>query len=417
MAEQARRPLALFDFDGTLCRLETDYEALRAGLEEIGGEGSGLLALMLSLGEDPRARELVDEAELAGLDRGGEVEAGMRLYRSFAESGTGVAVVSHNGRRVIEQFVERAGLPQPDAILDREKLGAPKDESPAVAAYVQSWDGPLYVVGDSAADRRMAEKLGASFLDVADELRAYYESRALQLDELAVTYEHPEPYKRFFYAARFDAVLGALDARSGEEILEIGCGSGAYTRALVEAGAVVTATEFAPGPLAQAQRNLGPLAGRCDLRVEDAQQLTLQGESFDRVLLSEVIEHVSEPERAITEAERVLRPGGRLVVSTPSRYSPLNLAYDVKRRVRRYPFNEHLHEFTPGSFRGLVERHLEVESLRFANFVLPYPADELYLKLGSPGLRVLRGVERGLARLPVLNQLGWTMVISARKPT
>ena len=48
MAEQARRPLALFDFDGTLCRLETDYEALRAGLEEMGGEGGdGLLALML----------------------------------------------------------------------------------------------------------------------------------------------------------------------------------------------------------------------------------------------------------------------------------------------------------------------------------------------------------------------------------
>jgi SAM-dependent methyltransferase len=418
VAKQASRPLALFDFDGTLCRLETDYEGLRAQLEALDGDtGGGLLALMLSLDDDPRARALVDAAELAGLEWGGEVEPGTRLYRSFAEGGTTVAIVSHNGREVIETFLQGLGLPEPDAILDRRALGVPKDESEAVPAYVESAGGsPVYVVGDSEADRRLAEKLGASFLHVADELRTYYEGRALELDELAVTYEHPEPYKRFFYGARFHAVMRALDPRAGEEILEIGCGSGAYTRELVERGASVTATEFAPGPLAQAARNLGPLAAKADLRVEDAQGLTFPAESFDKVLLSEVIEHVPRPDKAIAEACRVLRPGGLLVVSTPSRFSPLNLAYDVKRRVRRYAFNEHLHEFTPGSFRRLVDAHLEVESLEYANFVLPYPADELYLRIGSPALGLLERLERSLAGLPVLRRLGWTMVMQARRP-
>lgn len=418
MAEQASRPLALFDFDGTLCRLETDYEGLRAQLEALGGDGNGgLLALILSLDTDARAQRLVAEAELAGLERGGEVEAGVRLYRSFADGGTSVAIVSHNGREVIETFIRDVGLPEPDAILDRSALGAPKHESDAVPAYVEKAGGdPVYVVGDGDADRRLAERLGASFLDVADELRSYYEGRALELDELAVTYDHPEPYKRFFYGARFRAVLGALDPRGGETILEIGCGSGAYTRELVELGASVTATEYAPGPLAQARRNLGRLAAQVDLRVEDAQGLTFPDESFDKVLLSEVIEHVPHPDQAIAEAARVLSPGGLLVVSTPSRFSPLNLAYDIKRRVRRYAFNEHLHEFTPGSFRRLVESHLGVESLEFANFVLPYPADELYLRIGSPGLGLLERLERSLAGLPVLRRLGWTMVMRARRP-
>ena len=418
MAEQASRPLALFDFDGTLCRLETDYELLRGHLEELGGDrDGGLLALMLSLDSDPRARELVADAELSGLQKGGQVEAGVRLYRSFAEGETTVAVVSHNGHEVIEAFMRDAGLPEPDAILDRGKLGAPKDESDAVPAYVSGKGrGPLYVVGDSGADRRLAEKLGASFLDVADELRSYYEGRAFELDELAATYEHPEPYKRFFYGARFQAVLGALDPRAGERILEIGCGSGAYTRELVARGAKVTATEYAPGPLAQAQRNLGQLAAQAELRVEDAQRLGFPDDRFDKVLLSEVIEHVPEPNRAIAEASRVLRPGGLLVVSTPSRFSPLNLAYDVKRRVRRYSFNEHLHEFTPGAFRRLVASHLDVESLEYANFVLPYPADELYLRIGSPGLGLLERLERGLAAVPGLKRLGWTMVVRARRP-
>ena len=126
MAEQANRPLALFDFDGTLCRLETDYVALRAELERLGGNGGGgLLALLLSLGDDARAARAIADAEAAGLERGGEVEAGVRLYRSFAED-TRVAIVSHNGREVIEAFVREAGLPEPEAILDRAALGAPR---------------------------------------------------------------------------------------------------------------------------------------------------------------------------------------------------------------------------------------------------------------------------------------------------
>jgi HAD superfamily hydrolase (TIGR01549 family) len=416
MAKQASRPLALFDFDGTLCRLETDYDALRTGLEELGGEGEGLLELILSL-DEPRSRELVTQAELTGLERGRDVEAGVQLYRTFAGEKAALAIVSHNGHAVIEAFLEDRGLPRPDVILDRRALGGPKDESEAVDSYVQSVGGdPVYVIGDSDSDRRLATKLGAPFLDVGDELRSYYESRAHELDELAATYEHPAPYKRFFYGARFRAVLEALDAQPGEQILEVGCGSGAYTRALVEQGALVTATEFAPGPLAQARRNLGPLSGEADLRIEDAQALTLPDESFDRVLLSEVIEHVPRPERALAEAARVLKPGGLLVASTPSRFSPLNLAYGLKRRVRRYAFNEHLHEFTPGSFRRLVERSLEVESLEFANFVLPYPTDELYLRLGSPALGMLRRLEGSLPRLPIAKRLGWTMVIRARKP-
>ena len=416
MAKQAGRALALFDFDGTLCRLETDYDRLRAELEELGAGGNGLLELILALDDDPRAREVVTQAELEGLRRGGDVEAGVQLYRSFAESDAALAVVSHNGHAVIETFLNARGLRAPDAILDRRALGAPKDESEAVHAYVESAGADtVYVVGDSESDRRLAEKLGASLLDVGDDLRAYYERRAGELDELALTYEHSEPYKRFFYGTRAGAVLRALDARAGEGVLDVGCGSGFYTRELLGLGAKVTATEYAPGSLAQARRNVGEIGRDVDFRLEDAQALSLPDESFDRVLLSEVIEHLREPERSIAEAARVLRPGGVLVASTPSRFSPLNLAYGMKRRVRRYAFNEHLHEFTPRSFRLLVAEHLDVESFEFANFVLPYPADELYLRLGSPGLGMLERIERTLGGIPGLRRLGWTMIIRARK--
>jgi hypothetical protein len=47
--------------------------------------------------------------------------------------------------------------------------------------------------------------------------------------------------------------------------------------------------------------------------------------------------------------------------------------------------------------------------------VLPYPNDEVYLRLGSPGLPLLRWAERGLVAMPVLKRLGWTMILRARK--
>jgi SAM-dependent methyltransferase len=422
MAQQEARELVLFDFDGTMVRLATDYPRLRADLERLAEEagistnGSTIYGLSLRLADDPRADETVSRAELTGLAKGEEVEAGVELYRRYAESGAEVAIVTHNSREVVEEFFRSRDLPVATEIFDRRALGAVKAESTALPEYAQGAESVI-VVGDSDYDRELAQTLRASFVDVADGLRAYYESRARELDELGVTYEHPEAYKRFFYGARFHAVLDAVDPQPSDEILEVGCGSGYYTRELVLRGAKLTATEYAPSPLAQAKRNVGELAAKVEFVLEDAQRLTFDDMRFDKVLLSEVIEHVPEPERAVAEAARVLRPGGLLVASTPSRFSPLNLAYGVKRRIRRYAFNEHLHEFTPGSFQRLLARHLEVESLEFANFVLPYPADELYMRIGSPGLGLIERVERGLARAPLLRRLGWTMIARARKPS
>jgi ubiquinone/menaquinone biosynthesis C-methylase UbiE len=240
----------------------------------------------------------------------------------------------------------------------------------------------------------------------------YYNEKAETVDELGATYESAIPYRSAFYGERFERTLDLLAPAHGERILEVGCGSGYHSRAIVERGAALTAVDVAERYVEQAASYAGHAA---TFAVADAERLPFPDASFDKVLMAEVLEHLPNPDAALREAHRVLRPQGILVLTTPSRYSPLNLAYALKRRVRRYRVNEHLHEWTPGALSRLLGQRFELTRIEFANYLMPYPIDLLYVRLGSPGARALPRLDRALARTPVLRRLGWTMLVSARR--
>lgn len=173
MARQAARELVLFDFDGTIVHLATDYPRLRADLERLAAEagietdGRTIYELSLLLAGDERADRAVAEAERMGLQQGRELAAGVALYRRYAASGAELAVVTHNSREVVEQFFGSRDLPAPTEILDRRALGAVKAESDAVADYAHGASS-IVVVGDSHFDRELARRLGAVFVGVEE---------------------------------------------------------------------------------------------------------------------------------------------------------------------------------------------------------------------------------------------------------
>jgi len=100
---------------------------------------------------------------------------------------------------------------------------------------------------------------------------------------------------------------------SGLEVLDAGCGSGPLTEALRARGAVVSAFDLSPAMVELAHERLGEDA---DLRVADlGAPLPYDDDRFDLVVASLSLHYVQDWASALAELRRVLRPGGRLLVS------------------------------------------------------------------------------------------------------
>ena len=107
--------------------------------------------------------------------------------------------------------------------------------------------------------------------------------------------------------------LAIADVR-GLNVLDLGCGTGRHSLWLSAAGAMVTAVDFSEGMLAEARRKPGADAiqfVRHDLHLP----LPFAAGQFDLVVSGLVLEHLRELGGFFAEAHRVLRPGGRAVVS------------------------------------------------------------------------------------------------------
>lgn len=109
-----------------------------------------------------------------------------------------------------------------------------------------------------------------------------------------------------------------LGARSGDRVLDLGCGPGHLTAELVEdvgaSGQVLAVDRQQDMVVAARSRPRTAGAGRCDVLVGGATALPLADGTCDGVVAVQVLEYVPDLERAVAEVRRVLRPGGTVVL-------------------------------------------------------------------------------------------------------
>lgn len=126
------------------------------------------------------------------------------------------------------------------------------------------------------------------------------------------------------------ATLSLLKNIKGKKILDLGCGTGIYTKILKKRGAVVSGIDLSPKMIDIAKHHIKGV----DFRVGSAYRLPYESGTFDMVLASLVIHYFSNLDKAFREIRRVLRKDGIFIFSTDN--PVISVTHRIKGKPRKY---------------------------------------------------------------------------------
>jgi 2-polyprenyl-3-methyl-5-hydroxy-6-metoxy-1,4-benzoquinol methylase len=229
-------------------------------------------------------------------------------------------------------------------------------------------------------------------------------------------YESRNPTRRWLHCTRRDWIAERLTrlAAGRRTALEVGPGSGVYVPLLSRLFERVTVSDVHHAYL-DAARAVAVRYPNVAVVHDDIRRPALRPGSFDLVLCTEVIEHVVESREALAGMRRLLRPGGVLILSTPQKYSPLEVfakiavlpgVINVVRCVYREPIlpTGHVNLMTADQVRRqLDEAGFAIRESHRTGLYLPLLAEAG----GEPGRRLAAWLEARIRGGPLAWML-WT---------
>ena len=194
--------------------------------------------------------------------------------------------------------------------------------------------------------------------------------------------------------------------KADEKVLELGCGTGYFTREIIKTAASVVAIDISPNLLAIARKNItNPNISFCE---ENAYQMTFTNEYFDYVIGSSVLHHL-DIEKAFSEIYRVLKPGGSIAFTEPNMMNPQialqkNIPW-LKQKLGDSPDET-------AFFRWQIIRLLKKYNFRKCKAV---PFDFLHPAIPSQLIRPIKALGNLIEKVPIVKEIAGSLFISAMK--
>ena len=201
------------------------------------------------------------------------------------------------------------------------------------------------------------------------------ESERGRLDEAGFpAYSHPNPLINWLFWQRLHVAMNHIEKHGPyEKILDFGCGSGVMLSFLSRQSRQVFALDIDLVPLERMKKHI-PLPEH--VSVLNGKQISvtqLNSRSFDLINALDVLEHVNDLPRTLSELLNLLKPGGRLVVSGPTE----NILYKIGRKLAGPEYSGDYHE------RGIAEVKRELNRLthvsQIATLYWPAPLFEVFV--------------------------------------
>jgi len=190
------------------------------------------------------------------------------------------------------------------------------------------------------------------------------------------------------------------------QVLEIGCGTGYFTRELAKTGAKIIAIDISPDLIAKAREEIKQ--SNVFFSVQNAYASVFQNDEFDYIAGSSVLHHLNLP-KALSEINRILKPGGKFFFTEPNMLNPqIALQKNIPWLKKKLGDSPDETAFFRWQLYGILKKY-------GFSAISVQPFDFLHPSVPSNFIPFIDNLGKLIEKIPLLREIAGSLVISACK--
>lgn len=201
------------------------------------------------------------------------------------------------------------------------------------------------------------------------DFRTFYEVNecVAKTTPMRTHYNSKQNVERWIWGEKKKIIRQMLDALMFKTVIDVGCGDGGLFE-LISDKTLYTGIDISPTQLSYFREHIPKSRQkRTTLHQGDISKMPFASNSFEVALVCDVLEHVLDPMKVLTEIHRIIKPNGYVLMSIPNEY----VMQCARLLTLRFPLRspDHVYAITVGDIQKVLPRILAVRSIPFV--VLP----------------------------------------------